>query len=518
MAGTANTHCRDAFLPICIIALIFLQFLPAGICRNGKAEFDVFGPGDPVLATVGEDTELWCHLFPNISAEDMELRWYRDQPSPAVHMYEKGKDVYGEQMAEYQGRTTFVSDRVTMGEAAVRIHNVTAFDNGTYHCQFKDGTHSNSAIMWLRVAGLGSEPTIQVTDEKDKGTQAECTSMGWYPEPEVEWKDFRGQTIPSVTNFSASNSTGLFAVASRVTIQDRAVEGLFCFISNPLLSEWKVARKHLHTPFSRRFAFIVWKVALPLVLSVLGLLIVGIICFFWKRQREKSKKQLEMREQREQEHRQQASRENGKLFYGWRESDVMYVSPCLDPETMSPKLTLSEDQNSVSRLHFEQDCSLNPRRFDQDPCILGKEQFSAGRYFWEVEVGNRKAWILGVCLETLSRKGRIPKSPQHGLWAVEFYKKRFQALSYPRIRLHPSEPLHRVGIFLDCDAGNISFYNMTDGSLFYTFSGLSFSGPLKPFLCLWTHDPTPLTICSVARMTQEDTGPSEASDFTQDSH
>lgn len=85
----------------------------------------------------------------------MELRWYRDKPSSAVHVYKNGKDVYDEQMTEYKGRTTFNGNRVARGEAAVKIHNVTMFDNGTYHCVFKEHTSYDQATLWLKVAGEG---------------------------------------------------------------------------------------------------------------------------------------------------------------------------------------------------------------------------------------------------------------------------------------------------------------------------------------------------------------------------
>lgn len=172
------------------------------------------------------------------------------------------------------------------------------------------------------------------------------------------------------------------------------------------------------------------------------------------------------------------------------------MSPSLDPDTASPKLALSEDGKTVRRLLFEQELPDTPGRFNLDPCVLGREQFSAGRYYWEVQVGHRKAWNLGLYLESLDRKGRIPKAPKHGLWALELYQKVFWALAFPRVRLHPSEPLQRVGVLLDCDVGRISFYSVGNRSLIYTFSGLSFSVPLRPFFCLWTHDPSPLTICS----------------------
>ncbi|XP_062046004.1 butyrophilin subfamily 1 member A1-like [Lepus europaeus] len=413
------------FLHSCAISLLSLQLLPAG---EGRADFKVLGPDSPILATVGEDALLPCRLSLNLSAEDMELRWYRSRPSPAVYLHRRGAQVSREQMAEYRGRTTFLGDHLARGEAVLRIHNVTVYDNGTYHCLFRDGEPHSETTLALQVAGLGLEPRIHVTEDLDKGIRAECTSAGWYPEPHVEWRDFRGRAVPAVTRFSASATTGLLAVLSRVAVPDRSMGGLTCSISSPLLHERKVAESHLP------------------------------------------------------------------------------VSPSLDPATASPKLSLSEDQKSVRRLLFDQDLSPSASRFDQDPCVLAQEQFFAGQYYWEVEVGDRKAWMLGVCLGSVGREGRVPKAPQHGLWAVEFYKERLQALTYPRTQLRPPRRLCRVGVFLDCDRGKISFHNAADGSLVYAFSGLSFAGPLQPFLCLWTHDPSPLTFCPVVRETQEDAG------------
>eukprot|EP00071_Canis_lupus_P049332 XP_022282889.1 butyrophilin-like protein 10 isoform X5 [Canis lupus familiaris] len=238
--------------PSCSILFMFLQLLSCSIPGNGKADFSVFAPDKPLLAVVGEEVDLPCHLSLNISAEDMELRWYRDQPSPAMHLHKNGIDVQDEQMAEYQGRTTFLSTRLAQGQAAVRIHNVTALDNGTFHCNFKDGIMSAETTLWLRVAGLGSEPKIQVGPGQSEGVWAQCTSEGWYPEPQVEWRDLGGQSLPSVTNLSASPTTGLFSVVSNVTLLDRDVEGLSCSIISSLLQRRKVAKSYL--PVVQKFA------------------------------------------------------------------------------------------------------------------------------------------------------------------------------------------------------------------------------------------------------------------------
>lgn len=103
---------------------------------------------------------------------------------------------------------------------------------------------TGSELMSLP-SGLGSSPRIHVTYTQDKSIWAECTSTGWFPEPSVQWLDLKGQPVPAETHFSAIASTGLLTVVSIVTTQDRAVEGLTCSISNPLLPEKKVAETYL---------------------------------------------------------------------------------------------------------------------------------------------------------------------------------------------------------------------------------------------------------------------------------
>lgn len=49
-----------------------------------------------------------------------------------------------------------MSDHVAGGKAMVRIHRVTAFDNETYCCHFKDGVKFGKAIVQVQVAGEAS--------------------------------------------------------------------------------------------------------------------------------------------------------------------------------------------------------------------------------------------------------------------------------------------------------------------------------------------------------------------------
>ncbi|XP_023563534.1 butyrophilin-like protein 10 isoform X2 [Octodon degus] len=275
-----------ASLPRSLVFLVFLKLLPLAI---GKADFQVLGPQQPVLAVLGKDAELPCWLSPNISAHLMELRWFREQPSPAVHVHHAGQDKIGEQMPEYHNRTSFVDLDMAQGKAAVRIHRVTASDNGSYHCLFKEGRAQEAATLWLQVAGVGSKPRIQVIHTQDRGVWAECTSDGWYPQPEIKWK---GQTLPNETKFSVSANTSLWAVVSRVALQDGAVDSFSCSISNTLLSEEKVANSHLPAPFSRGSQLRKQRLALAFSLLAMGLIMAGVIYLFGNCQRKAYRTQL----------------------------------------------------------------------------------------------------------------------------------------------------------------------------------------------------------------------------------
>ena len=90
----------------------------------------------------------------------------------------------------------------------------------------------------------------------------------------------------------------------------------------------------------------------------------------------------------------------------------------LDPDTAHPELFLSQDQRSVRRGPSRQSLPDNPERFDCRPCVLGAESFSSGRHYWEVEVGNVMVWSVGVCADSVQRKGEALLVPQiSGSWS-----------------------------------------------------------------------------------------------------
>ncbi|XP_074873245.1 E3 ubiquitin-protein ligase TRIM39-like [Carettochelys insculpta] len=181
------------------------------------------------------------------------------------------------------------------------------------------------------------------------------------------------------------------------------------------------------------------------------------------------------------------------------------VDVTLDPDTAHPQLVLSEDGKRVRRGDTRQDLPQNPERFDPCPCVLGAERLTGGRSYWEVEVGDKTGWYLGVCRESVRRKGKVTLTPEDGYWAVWLRDGGYKALTSRPTPLPVSARPSRVGIFLHYEAGEVSFYNVTDRSHLFTFTR-TFSGPLRPFFCPGLNpggtNAAPLTICPLPAQPQ----------------
>nr|XP_034963608.1 zinc finger protein RFP-like isoform X1 [Zootoca vivipara] len=178
----------------------------------------------------------------------------------------------------------------------------------------------------------------------------------------------------------------------------------------------------------------------------------------------------------------------------------------LDPDTAHPRIILSKDRKSMRRGKKPQIGSVrlgdrpqtlpdNPERFNEEPCVLGLEGFTAGRHFWKVSVGSGEGWALGVARKSVERKGRFSLKPEGGIWALEkAFGDYWACISPDDSCLSLSEEPRRIRVTLDYEGGRVSFYDADSGEELYTFSGASFSGEtLLPFFHLW-RDKTYLSI------------------------
>ncbi|XP_029447847.1 E3 ubiquitin-protein ligase TRIM39-like isoform X2 [Rhinatrema bivittatum] len=152
----------------------------------------------------------------------------------------------------------------------------------------------------------------------------------------------------------------------------------------------------------------------------------------------------------------------------------------LDPETANPWLVLSEDGKSVRQGDTRQNLPDSPQRFDTYVNVLGREGFTSGRHYWEVEVGDKTDWILGVCKDSVSRKGKFTLTPENGFWAVILRDGEYKACTSLWSQLPLSVRPRAVGILLDYQAGKVSFYDADEKSHLFTFTH-TFTEKLRPY-------------------------------------
>ncbi|KAK7132829.1 hypothetical protein R3I93_019159 [Phoxinus phoxinus] len=143
------------------------------------------------------------------------------------------------------------------------------------------------------------------------------------------------------------------------------------------------------------------------------------------------------------------------------------VDVTLDPDTANPYLILSDDGKQVSDGDIEQDVPENPKRFDA-MCVLAKQGFSSGRFYYEVQVKGKTEWDLGVVRKSITRKGKIWLSPEDGVWIVILRNENeYKACDDPPFSLSLRVKPEKVGVFVDYEEGLVSFYDVESRSHIY---------------------------------------------------
>uniref|UniRef100_A0A671WK29 E3 ubiquitin-protein ligase TRIM21-like n=1 Tax=Sparus aurata TaxID=8175 RepID=A0A671WK29_SPAAU len=165
------------------------------------------------------------------------------------------------------------------------------------------------------------------------------------------------------------------------------------------------------------------------------------------------------------------------------------VDVTLDPDTAHPELILSDDGKQVYDSDVKKNLPDNPERFDTCACVLAKQSFSSGRFYYEVQVKEKTKWTLGVARESINRKGPIILTPQNGYWMICLRNKyECNVFADPPVRLFLECRPEKVGVFVDYEEGLVSFYDVDAAALIYSFTGCCFTQKLYPYFSPCVND------------------------------
>nr|XP_032662252.1 butyrophilin subfamily 1 member A1-like [Chelonoidis abingdonii] len=503
---------RISFHPHCAMGnpclssyLIF--FFTVHVSTLEPVNFKVIGPDHPIMVSAGEDALLPCHLSPSTSAQGMEVRWYRSKFSEPVHLYQHEKDQAEQQIPNYQGRTELLKDGIVDGSVVLHIRNITPSDHGQFICFFRSSSFYAEATLELKVAGLGSTPRITIDSYQSGGIHVVYESAGWYPEPQVQWRDLSGQHLPSLTEKITQHDNGLFEAQISIIVTETSSQDLSCSVRNSHLNPGKESVVYIADPFFLRgYPF---KVAMYVLLVVVGLLTFTASYFFWKQNKAKGKLVADLGkchnplpainfvpcstrgwnfpDPRTLLKKLQVKLGKLEAELRWRKTQVCEeVKVTLDPDTAHRGLKLSEDQKTVTWESKHQDLPNNPERFDEVFCVLGSEGFTSGKIYWEVEEIGR-IWAVGVARESVRRKGQIKFTPEEGIWGIEQSRGHYSLLTTPEIPLPLCETPKKIRIYVYYEKGQVVFFNPDNGDLIASLTA-SFNGEkIFPFFWVCSH-------------------------------
>ncbi|KAM9502548.1 pyrin-like isoform 3-T3 [Salvelinus alpinus] len=164
------------------------------------------------------------------------------------------------------------------------------------------------------------------------------------------------------------------------------------------------------------------------------------------------------------------------------------VNVTLDPDTAHPYLIVSEDGKQVRVGDLRQNVTDSPQRFDLVVNVLGKEGFSSGRFYYEVQVEGKTDWALGVASESINRKGITIVGPDNGYLALWMRgENEYIALDKLPVVLSLNQTPQKIGVYIDYEQGQVSFYDVDNRSHIYSFSNYALKpAKLYPFFSTGT--------------------------------
>ncbi|KAL7376017.1 hypothetical protein ABVT39_028030 [Epinephelus coioides] len=266
--------------PLRPLSVLVFHLLLTHSCRG---QSQLIGSSQPIVATVGDDIILPCHLEPAVDIAAMTLEWTRSDLDPEfVFVWRAGLDLVHTKHPSYKGRTSLFSDELKRGNISLKLSDVRPSDAGRYRCFIPDMRKGSFIEL---VVGAVSSPVITLAgiDKASSGVVLQCESAGWYPEPEVLWLDGEGNLLSAGPTETVRGPDDLYTVSSRVTVEKRHSNSFTCRVQQRNINQ----TTETHVSVSDNFfkvqsgSSIITGLAVSLAFWIV-MFIVLLLLFLWK--------------------------------------------------------------------------------------------------------------------------------------------------------------------------------------------------------------------------------------------
>ncbi|XP_051552848.1 butyrophilin subfamily 1 member A1-like [Myxocyprinus asiaticus] len=450
-----------------MISVIIVGFLLILLSDTSvSVSLSVVVPEDEIVGQVGSTVTFPCWISPPQNAEALEIRWYRPEHFHTPVLFYRDGKIQDIQEEHYRNRSSLglhsaQSGGLKDGDVSLRLDKLTVQDEGVFYCYVSGDKSYDSQIVALSVTALGSTLVLIPKPVSESEVNMSCRSSGWFPEPNVRWmSDNRKLLSPGQVSVSRAVD-GMFSVQSWTIISPSDTQLISCLLVLNT-GEHREATIDITDVINSEVTSGPWK---ALFITFLILLLLGLAGFIVYKYREK-----------------RTAKNPAKQIEGdinMEELRKNAVQITLDRDTAHPDLKISKDLKSV---RDPERYEVKNEGFPYELCVCGAQKFSSGRHYWEVElvqnnVPPKNYWLIGVMKDDGSNG--------------------FHTNTDPQITLSLSFRPERLGVLLDCDNTQLSFYNAKHCQHLLTIN-TKFSGLVVPLFNPGVGDQGPLKILDVS--------------------
>ncbi|XP_075139993.1 E3 ubiquitin/ISG15 ligase TRIM25-like [Leptodactylus fuscus] len=136
----------------------------------------------------------------------------------------------------------------------------------------------------------------------------------------------------------------------------------------------------------------------------------------------------------------------------------------LDTNTAADFVFVSGDLKTASWSKVKHNRQNLPQRFKTFCQVLSTRTFSSGQHYWEVEMSQSEMCDVGASYSSVERHGEHSGiGDNEKSWSLRMYEGKFSALhNTVETSILPGSSCQRIGMYLDYEAGRLSFYELCD--------------------------------------------------------
>ncbi|CAN2387185.1 RING, partial [Pristimantis euphronides] len=146
---------------------------------------------------------------------------------------------------------------------------------------------------------------------------------------------------------------------------------------------------------------------------------------------------------------------------GFKEPKVSFM--LLDVNSAGNGVAVSEDLQMVSWTGARQNLPKTPQTF-QSCQVLSKTKILSGKHFLELETSDEGDWCVGMCYGTIGRTGKqciIGHNDKS--WGLQLWSNQYSVIHDSNvIQLPDQRSCQKIALYLDYEAGQLSFYELCD--------------------------------------------------------